>query len=90
MPHRSCLILITTVPRLALLGAVASLALLSGDQIDVVEGEAADAAADLGAGQAVGQGQQIASVGCTGHRVGDHVPFEVPVGGAPTDPMGSL
>jgi murein DD-endopeptidase MepM/ murein hydrolase activator NlpD len=41
-------------------------------------------------GQSVGQGQQIASVGCTGHCYGDHVHFEVRVNGSPVDPMGYL
>ena len=41
-------------------------------------------------GQAVAQGQTIASVGCTGHCFGDHVHFEVRVGGSPVDPMGYL
>jgi murein DD-endopeptidase MepM/ murein hydrolase activator NlpD len=41
-------------------------------------------------GQAVSQGQAIASVGCTGHCFGDHVHFEVRVGGSPVDPMGYL
>lgn len=41
-------------------------------------------------GQSVGQGQPIAAVGCTGHCFGDHVHFEVRVGGNPVDPMGYL
>ena len=41
-------------------------------------------------GQAVAQGQTIAAVGCTGHCFGDHVHFEVRVGGSPVDPMGYL
>ena len=41
-------------------------------------------------GQSVGQGQAIAAVGCTGHCFGDHVHFEVRVGGSPVDPMGYL
>ncbi len=41
-------------------------------------------------GQSVGQGQPIAAVGCTGHCFGDHVHFEVRVGGSPVDPMGYL
>ena len=41
-------------------------------------------------GQAVSQGQTIAAVGCTGHCFGDHVHFEVRVGGSPVDPMGYL
>lgn len=38
-------------------------------------------------GQSVVQGQTIAAVGCTGHCYGDHVHFEVRVGGSPVDPM---
>ena len=41
-------------------------------------------------GQSVSQGQTIAAVGCTGHCFGDHVHFEVRVGGSPVDPMGYL
>ena len=41
-------------------------------------------------GQSVDQGQTIAAVGCTGHCFGDHVHFEVRVGGSPVDPMGYL
>ena len=41
-------------------------------------------------GQSVGQGQTIAAVGCTGHCFGDHVHFEVRVGGSPVDPMAYL
>jgi murein DD-endopeptidase MepM/ murein hydrolase activator NlpD len=41
-------------------------------------------------GQSVGQGQTIAAVGCTGSCFGDHVHFEVRVGGSPVDPMGYL
>ena len=41
-------------------------------------------------GQTVGQGQTIAAVGCTGHCFGDHVHFEVRVGGNPVDPMSYL
>jgi murein DD-endopeptidase MepM/ murein hydrolase activator NlpD len=41
-------------------------------------------------GQSVGQGQTIATVGCTGHCFGDHVHFELRVGGSPVDPMGYL
>jgi murein DD-endopeptidase MepM/ murein hydrolase activator NlpD len=41
-------------------------------------------------GQTVAQGQTIAAVGCTGHCFGDHVHFEVRVGGSPVDPMGYL
>ena len=41
-------------------------------------------------GQSVGQGETIAAVGCTGHCFGDHVHFEVRVGGGPVDPMNYL
>ena len=41
-------------------------------------------------GESVSQGQTIAAVGCTGHCFGDHVHFEVRVGGSPVDPMGYL
>ena len=41
-------------------------------------------------GQSVVQGQPIAAVGCTGHCFGDHVHFEVRVGGSPVDPTGYL
>jgi murein DD-endopeptidase MepM/ murein hydrolase activator NlpD len=41
-------------------------------------------------GESVVQGQTIAAVGCTGHCYGDHVHFEVRVGGGPVDPMGYL
>lgn len=44
----------------------------------------------VSAGQSVSQGQTIAAVGCTGHCFGDHVHFEVRVGGSPVDPMGYL
>jgi murein DD-endopeptidase MepM/ murein hydrolase activator NlpD len=43
-----------------------------------------------GSGQSVSQGQVIGYVGCTGHCYGDHLHFEVRVGGAPTDPLGYL
>lgn len=56
----------------------------------VVTAYAHNSSVAVGVGQAVAQGQQIASVGCTGHCFGDHVHFEVRVGGAPTDPMGYL
>jgi murein DD-endopeptidase MepM/ murein hydrolase activator NlpD len=42
------------------------------------------------AGARVSQGQVIGSVGCTGHCFGDHLHFEVRVGGSPVDPMGYL
>jgi murein DD-endopeptidase MepM/ murein hydrolase activator NlpD len=38
----------------------------------------------------VAQGDVIGYVGCTGHCFGDHLHFEVRVGGAPTDPLGYL
>jgi murein DD-endopeptidase MepM/ murein hydrolase activator NlpD len=38
----------------------------------------------------VSQGDVIGYVGCTGHCYGDHLHFEVRVGGAPTDPLGYL
>jgi len=44
----------------------------------------------VSAGESVAQGQTIASVGCTGRCFGNHVHFEVRVGGSPVDPMGYL
>ncbi|MBW8058971.1 MAG: peptidoglycan DD-metalloendopeptidase family protein [Solirubrobacterales bacterium] len=44
----------------------------------------------VGSGQSVSQGSVIGYVGCTGHCYGDHLHFEVRVGGAPTDPLGYL
>ena len=41
-------------------------------------------------GASVSQGQVIGYVGCTGHCFGDHLHFEVRVGGGPVDPMGYL
>jgi murein DD-endopeptidase MepM/ murein hydrolase activator NlpD len=41
-------------------------------------------------GQSVGQGQTIAAVGCTGSCSGDHLHFEVRVGGSAVDPMSYL
>ncbi len=38
----------------------------------------------------VSQGDVIGYVGCTGHCFGDHLHFEVRVGGGPTDPLGYL
>ena len=38
----------------------------------------------------VEQGDVIGYVGCTGHCFGDHLHFEVRIGGAPTDPMAYL
>jgi murein DD-endopeptidase MepM/ murein hydrolase activator NlpD len=43
-----------------------------------------------GGGQAVGQGQVIGYVGCTGHCYGDHLHFEVRVNGSPVDPLAYL
>ncbi|MGI8631281.1 MAG: murein hydrolase activator EnvC family protein [Solirubrobacterales bacterium] len=42
------------------------------------------------AGASVKQGQVVGAVGCTGRCFGDHLHFEVRVGGNPTDPMGYL
>jgi murein DD-endopeptidase MepM/ murein hydrolase activator NlpD len=44
----------------------------------------------VGVGANVSQGQVIGSVGCTGHCFGNHLHFEVRVGGSPVDPMGYL
>jgi murein DD-endopeptidase MepM/ murein hydrolase activator NlpD len=41
-------------------------------------------------GATVSQGQVIGYVGCTGHCFGDHLHFEVRVGGSPVDPLGYL
>jgi murein DD-endopeptidase MepM/ murein hydrolase activator NlpD len=41
-------------------------------------------------GASVSQGQVIGSVGCTGHCFGDHLHFEVRMGGAPVNPAGYL
>ncbi len=41
-------------------------------------------------GESVSQGDVIGYVGCTGHCFGDHLHFEVRIGGAPTDPMAYL
>lgn len=41
-------------------------------------------------GQAVGQGQVLGYVGCTGNCTGPHVHFEVRVNGAAADPLGYL
>jgi murein DD-endopeptidase MepM/ murein hydrolase activator NlpD len=44
----------------------------------------------VGSGQSVSQGAVIGYSGCTGHCFGDHLHFEVRIGGAPTDPLGYL
>ena len=44
----------------------------------------------VSAGDSVGQGEVIGSVGCTGSCFGDHVHFEVRVNGSAVDPMGYL
>ena len=41
-------------------------------------------------GASVRQGQVIGYVGCTGHCFGDHLHFEVRIGGSPVNPMGYL
>jgi len=41
-------------------------------------------------GTHVSQGQVIGAVGCTGHCFGDHLHFEVRIGGSPVNPMGYL
>lgn len=41
-------------------------------------------------GASVSQGQVIGYVGCTGNCFGDHLHFEVRVGGAPVNPLGYL
>lgn len=44
----------------------------------------------VSSGQSVSQGDVIGYAGCTGHCFGDHLHFEVRIGGAPTDPLGYL
>jgi murein DD-endopeptidase MepM/ murein hydrolase activator NlpD len=44
----------------------------------------------VSSGQSVSQGEVIGYSGCTGHCFGDHLHFEVRIGGAPTDPLGYL
>jgi murein DD-endopeptidase MepM/ murein hydrolase activator NlpD len=39
---------------------------------------------------AIGQGQVLGYVGCTGHCFGDHLHFEVRINGSATDPLGYL
>jgi murein DD-endopeptidase MepM/ murein hydrolase activator NlpD len=38
-------------------------------------------------GQAVGQGDQIGAIGCTGYCTGPHLHFELWIGGKPVDPL---
>lgn len=44
----------------------------------------------VSAGQSVSQGQVVGYVGCTGSCTGDHLHFEVRVGGSPVDPLNYL
>ncbi|HEX2296513.1 MAG TPA: M23 family metallopeptidase, partial [Actinomycetota bacterium] len=44
----------------------------------------------VSAGQTVSQGQVVGNVGCTGSCTGDHLHFEVRVGGSPVDPLNYL
>jgi murein DD-endopeptidase MepM/ murein hydrolase activator NlpD len=41
-------------------------------------------------GQAVGQGEQIGAIGCTGYCTGPHLHFELWIGGKPVDPLAYL
>jgi len=41
-------------------------------------------------GQAVGQGEQIGAIGCTGYCTGPHLHFEIRIAGAPVDPLAYL
>ena len=41
-------------------------------------------------GQYVNQGDVLGAVGCTGWCTGDHLHFEIHIGGAPVDPLGYL
>ena len=41
----------------------------------------------VGTGQAVGRGQQVGNVGCSGYCTGPHLHFEVRINGTPVDPM---
>lgn len=44
----------------------------------------------VGQGQAVAQGEQIGSVGCSGYCTGPHLHFELWIGGSPVDPLAYL
>ena len=41
-------------------------------------------------GQAVGQGEQIGAIGCSGYCTGAHLHFELWIGGGPVDPLAYL